>query len=71
MSKLESEDIFVREWKELKVWKRFIDDILIIWDSSMKSLMDFFSFYNRYGIEFSKIVDTQSIIFWGDPNIFV
>lgn len=63
MNKWESEFIFSHLIPQLKVYKRYIDDILIVWSGTMDSLKNFITSMgnNIYGISFTEAMDSYSI----------
>ncbi|XP_073481353.1 uncharacterized protein [Aquarana catesbeiana] len=65
LSKWEEEDIYGRCWPHLLLYKRYIDDILIIWKGSREQLEEFIQFIsgNKYGVKFTATVHQQKINF--------
>lgn len=59
------EEIFGRCWPHLLLYKRFIDDIRIVWKGSRDELDQFFNHVgaNQYGIKFTANVDRNTINF--------
>lgn len=51
LSKWEQENIYNQQWSLLKLYKRYIDDILIMWEGPLDSLLKFIEMINanKYG----------------------
>ncbi|XP_077339255.1 uncharacterized protein LOC143983433 [Lithobates pipiens] len=51
--------------RHIAMWRRYIDDVLIIWEGSETALLEFESCINtnKYNLKFTMTYDTQSITF--------
>lgn len=65
LNKWEGEDIFGRCWPQILLYKRFIDDILIIWEGDRKDINAFMEDIgsNKYGIKFTLNTNNSNINF--------
>lgn len=63
LNKWEEKEIFGKCWPHIKVYKRFIDDILIVWEGSWDKLNEFVQHIgvNQYGIKFTVNVHHETI----------
>ena len=61
LNKWESEEIFGKSWPQIQAYKRFIDDILIVWEGSHEQLKGFIEHinHNNYGIKFTTNIQTE------------
>lgn len=73
MSNEKYEGIFEKKWEGLRTWKRFIHDILIVWDGSMEFLLKVLfleMIIMHTELRFPKLLITKMINFL-DLNVFV
>lgn len=72
MARWEKEVIDTNPPKELRLWRRYIDDVLLVWDGDMPSLENFFSQLNSNNRGISlQFEASQSRIHFLDLNIMV
>lgn len=63
MSKWESEEIYGRNIPGLKIYKRYIDEIFLIWESNKDPLKEFLQYINinKYNISFTANYSKQKV----------
>ncbi|KAM9325013.1 DNA replication ATP-dependent helicase/nuclease DNA2 [Gastrophryne carolinensis] len=61
----EANFIFGKIWPSLKLWRRYIDDVIVIWDGPRVSLEEFFNSVNSndYNLEFTADISDLKIHF--------
>lgn len=63
LNKWEQEFIYKHQWEGLKLYKRYIDDVVLLWEGSEGSLVKFIQLMNvnNYGLRFTAVWNNKSI----------